>query len=83
MSRTLPYTAIIERINNHTIWSPKEWCYQQFGPRWGLVESQHQSRLGTWTVLWIGHDSHGKLSNNYRWHFKNEADMMLFQLRWS
>ncbi len=85
MSRitALPYTVIVEHINNHTIWPPKQWCYGQFGPRWGLVESKNESRSGTWTVLWIGHDSRGQLSRNYRWHFAREQDAMLFQLRWS
>jgi len=76
---TLPYTVMLERTNNHNIWPMKQWCYDNLGPRWAIVEDHDAGRNGTWTVLWAGPEKfHG-----YRWHFKNEADMLFFKLRWA
>jgi len=78
---TLPYTLDLERANNHNIWPMKEWCYKHFGPRWGVIEDNTSSRTGTWTVLWAGFRD-GRRGGSYLWHFKNEADMLFFKLRW-
>lgn len=79
MTATLPYSVILEHVNNDNIWNIRQWCYNNFGPCWGVVEGEDTSRKGTWTVIWTV----TKKFYGYRWYFRNEKDLLMFQLRWS
>lgn len=65
------YELILPKDNH---WQMSKWCTQQFGPRWEAIGY----RQGTWCTFWEGRDNFGM----YRWHFKNEKDMVWFKLRW-
>jgi hypothetical protein len=77
---SLPYTLDLEHVTNANIWPMKQWCWDTLGPRWGLVQEKNSSRDGVWTVLWTGLENGHR--GSYRWHFKNERDMLMFTLRW-
>lgn len=79
---TLPYTLELDHVNNANIWPMKEWCYENFGPRWGLLREKNSNRDGVWTVLWAGFRD-GKRGGSYQWHFKHERDLLFFSLRWA
>lgn len=78
----LGYTLELEHVNNANIWPIKEWCWETFGPRWGLIQEKNSSRDGVWTVLWAGF-SDERRGGRYLWHFKHERDMLFFSLRWA
>ena len=51
------------------------WCGDQFGPPWNAVDN----RDGRWCFFWCGPRDHAY----YRFHFRDQADAVLFALRWS
>jgi hypothetical protein len=53
----------------------KLWCEQQFGRQIDILDN----RQGVWNSLWAG--TGGKYT--YRFTFRDEADAVLFALRWS
>lgn len=58
-------------------WQIDQWCMYQFGPRWSVTEN----RQGRWCCFWRGPRSED--GAHYEWLFVNEADALLFALRWS
>lgn len=57
-------------------WQVDQWCQEQFGPRWEATGNQS----GRWCVFWRG--LHQEDYSLYEWLFVNEADALLFVLRW-
>ena len=53
----------------------KLWCEQQFGGQIDILDN----RQGVWHCVWAGP---GKF-DTYRFTFRDEADAVLFALRWS
>ena len=51
------------------------WCKDQFGPPWQAVDN----RDGRWCFFWCGPRDH----DYYRFQFREQADAVLFALRWS
>lgn len=58
-------------------WQADQWCREQFGDRWEATGN----RSGRWCVFWRG--LRDEDSSLYEWLFVNEADALLFALRWS
>jgi len=52
------------------------WCLQQFGKRW---EAIGKNTDGDWCMFWAGRDAFDK----YRFCFAQEADAIVFALKWS
>jgi hypothetical protein len=65
------YTVI---TGKHNHWQATEWCTQQYGRRWSVVDN----RAGTWCCFWAGQEQFG----SYKWQFENEHDAVLFTLKW-
>jgi len=74
MSKDFPYTINIPKARGDRHWEQTQWCEQQFGQRWSVVDN----REGTWCCFWGGRSIPGK----YRFEFKNEQDAVLFSLTW-
>ena len=51
------------------------WCEDQFGSPWQAVGDPH----GRWCYFWCGPRDHAY----YRFQFREQADAVLFALRWS
>jgi hypothetical protein len=51
------------------------WCQQQFGKRWEVIGHSD----GYWCMFWAGREAHDK----YRFCFAQEADAIVFALKWS
>ncbi len=51
------------------------WCEEQYGPRWEAIGN----RTGVWSVFWAGRGH----TDQYRFCFAKEKDMLLFILRWA
>ncbi len=51
------------------------WCEEQYGPRWEAIGN----RTGVWSVFWAGRG----YTDQYRFCFAKEKDMLLFILRWA
>ena len=54
--------------------SYKEWCEEHFGPKFDVLENKD----GVWTIVWAG--PYRARQDEFR--FKNEADAMMFTLKW-
>ena len=78
MIRKLPHEIILPKINELHLWTMREWCESRFGTQWNAISRTPEERLGTWTVFWCGPNQ----PKDYRWHFKNEQDAVIFTLRW-
>jgi hypothetical protein len=66
------HTVITGKANH---WQATDWCTEQFGKRWGVVDN----RDGVWCCFWAGREQFG----SYRWYFENECDAMWFTMRWA
>jgi hypothetical protein len=64
----------LSKIQHH--WQMNQWCQEQFGPRWEATGNQS----GRWCVSWLGLQEDYTV---YEWLFVNEADALLFMLRWT
>lgn len=53
----------------------ERWCRSNLGKRWEVIGYQE----GLWACFWAGRDAH----NLYRFCFAQEADAVLFALKWS
>lgn len=61
-------------------WIMTEWCKQQFGDRWSVIDN----RQGVWRCFWTRKLKSGEYDRSvYEWSFKNEKDAILFTLRWA
>ena len=65
----------------HEVWiderkhvDAERWCRQQLGKRWNVIDE----REGQWACFWGGRGAHWL----YRFSFAQEADAMMFALRW-
>ena len=59
----------------HLFKESKAWCEEKFGPRWEAIHHH----AGSWCCFWCG----PRDNENYRFHFRNSEDAMLFSLRWA
>lgn len=66
---------------DHEVWiderkqlHAERWCRQQLGKRWNVIDE----REGRWVCFWGGPDRHTK----YRFCFAQEADAIVFALKW-
>jgi hypothetical protein len=71
--RHLEYTV---RINKSKHYDAEKWCRENFGERWCVLSN----RTGIWCCFWGGFR---EANGNYRYHFANERDAVLFALRWA
>jgi hypothetical protein len=53
----------------------ERWCRSNLGKRWEVIGHQE----GLWACFWGGRGAHDK----YRFCFAQEADAVLFALKWS
>ena len=53
----------------------KEWCESELGPGYDIIDN----RQGKWMCFWAG----PKESHSYRFVIRDQADAVLFALRWS
>ena len=65
--------AVITGNENH--WQATQWCIEQYGKRWGVVDN----RDGVWCCFWMGREQF----DSYIWRFKNDRDAIWFKLRWA
>lgn len=68
------HRVITPKFHRHHI--AADWCRQQFGPRWSVTEN----RGGRWCVFWRGFGTEHDAA--YEWLFVDQADAVLFALRW-
>lgn len=61
-------------IHEHKQPDAERWCREQFGKRWNVIDQ----RDGRWACFWAGANSHWL----YRFCFAQEADAMMFALKW-
>ncbi len=60
-------------------WQMTEWCQQQFGKGWSVVDN----RQGVWRCFWSRKIKSREYDTSvYEWSFKNKKDAILFTLRW-
>lgn len=71
MINELPYTVITKKLGPEA----EQWCKERMGERWYAVGR----KTGNWTYFWEGRTA----PKNYKWHFRNERDAVIFSLRWS
>lgn len=62
----------------HYQWQVNQWCQEQFGPRWEATSDQS----GRWFEFWRP-GMRDEDYTVYEWCFVNEADALLFVLRWA
>lgn len=79
VNRRFPHNVVLPKQNERELWAMRCWCTEYFGPQWGLNKQHWFNRKGVWSVIWCGPEN----SLNYQWMFENEADAVLFMLRWS
>ena len=73
-----PYAIRVKKVRNpdrSPLNESKAWCEEKFGPVWEAVDY----RTGSWCCVWCGPRDY----ENYRFHFRNSEDAVLFALRWS
>jgi hypothetical protein len=70
--KDLPYEVVISKENHK---EAAAWCRERLGPRWEVT----RNRKGIWCCFWEGFRRGG----DYRYHFQNDKDAVLFVLRWS
>ena len=70
--RHLDYEVMIHKDQCRKI---MQWCDEQFGLRWNCLDN----RSGRWAVFWAGRVH----TDQYRFCFAQEQDMLMFILRWS
>jgi len=70
----LPYDVLISKENHR---DAEQWCREHWGKRWGAIDN----KKGIWCCFWAGF--RGPNAGKYRFSFRNEADAVLFTLRWS
>jgi hypothetical protein len=73
--KQLPYGV---QTDKGIIHDAKQWCEEQWGPRWEAVGY----RSGTWCVFWGGNRVE-MLPSHYQWWFETEKQRMWFSLRWT
>ena len=61
-------------LDQHKQIHAERWCQQQLGKCWNVIDE----REGRWACFWGGRDSHWL----YRFCFAQEADAVLFALKW-
>lgn len=71
-SRDFSNVILLPRMKSQ--WEADAWCEQNFGKKWSVVDN----RDGVWACFWYG----SKAPGTYEWLFKNEADAVLFRLKW-
>ena len=66
---------------DHEIWinerkhvDAERWCRTHLGKRWNVIDQ----RDGRWACFWAGREAHDK----YRFCFAQEADAIVFALKW-
>lgn len=72
-ARDFPYIFKLPKFKNQ--WQATEWCTEQFGRRWSVIDN----RAGVWCCFWLGTRGPG----GYEWLFLNEQDAVLFALKWA
>ena len=69
--RKLEHYVLID-ANKHR--AAGNWCQTQFGKRWEAISDP----TGAWTMFWAGREDRDK----YIFHFADEADALIFTLKW-
>ena len=67
----LDYEVMIHKDQRR---AAQEWCQEQLGRRWEAIGY----RTGVWAVFWAGRGH----TDQYRFCFARERDMLMFVLRW-
>jgi hypothetical protein len=79
MTSRFPHYVVRHKQSEQELWAMRCWCTEHIGPQWSIEDRNWGKRNGTWSVIWCGPENF----RNYQWMFKNEADAVLFALRWS
>jgi len=69
------YKIRVQAYSLSRIDTVKQWCETEFGLCWEVPNN----RQGRWRCYWCGPKDH----DYYRFHFRDDADAVLFTLRWS
>jgi hypothetical protein len=74
----LEYKVVIHTTSTVAVEKMCEWCHEQFGKRFAVVDRVNFGRDGRWQCTW---DGPGLAS--YTFQFDHSEDAVLFALRWS
>jgi hypothetical protein len=74
----LEHTIIIHQTSSVELERMCEWCHQQFGKRFAVVDRVNFGRDGTWQCTWDGREM-----ASFTFQFDHSKDAVLFALRWA
>lgn len=74
----LEHKVVIHTTSSVAVEKMCEWCHEQFGKRFAVVDRVNFGRDGTWQCTWGGVDV-----ASFTFQFDHGEDAVLFALRWS
>ena len=78
--RRLEHKVKIHDKSNVEIERMCQWCHENFGQRFSIVDRPNFGRDGTWQCVY---DGRGREQVTYKFSFDYEQDAVLFALKWS